>query len=72
MNTPTTPKETTKHKGKRVKLSKCCNAKIDYRGGGYEGEYICPIEDYCSECNQTLAVNGQRVKIYNPKTGKMI
>ena len=54
------------------KKSICCNAEIDCRGGGYEGEYIHPIEDYCKKCNQTLSVNGIKTIIHNPKTGEVI
>ena len=54
------------------KKSPCCNAKIDYHGGGYEGEYIHPITECCSKCNQLLAVNGQHVEIHSPRTGKII
>ena len=51
----------------------CCNAEIDYRGGGYDGEDICPIESYCSKCSQLLAINGSRVDdIRDPKTGKLL
>ena len=56
--------------GKR--LSPCCKAKVDYRGGGWEGDFIHPIEEYCPECDQTLAINGSSfgVEIVHPKTGK--
>jgi len=55
----------------------CCNADIDCRGGGYggyDGKDICPIEDYCKKCGQTLAINGNDfwVTIHNPKTGEII
>ena len=35
-----------------AKISKCCGAKIEYRGGGYDGEELCPIENYCSKCHK--------------------
>ena len=44
------------------RLSVCCNADVDYRGGGYEDEYIHPIEDFCKKCGQTLEVNGSEIK----------
>ena len=58
---------------KEIKKSPCCNAKIDVRGGGYVEKDIVPIEDFCVECGQTLAVNGiKKREIFNPKTGKLI
>ena len=58
---------------KKIK-SICCNADIDCRGGGYDGEDICPIEDYCTKCGQILAINGSSfgITIHDPKTGKII
>lgn len=54
------------------KKSKCCNAKIDYEGGGYTDDGIAPIEEICTKCNQMVAVNGYRQKVINPKTGREI
>ena len=59
-------------KKEEITKSLCCNAEIDCRGGGYDGEDICPIEDYCTRCGQTLAVNGLQVDILDPTTGKKI
>jgi len=44
---------------KDKKLSKCCKAEIDYRGGGYEGAYIHPVESYCTKCGMTQDINGK-------------
>ncbi len=38
----------------KERKSPCCDAEIDCRGGGYEDEYIHPVEDYCKQCKQTL------------------
>ncbi len=54
----------------KKEVSKCCNAEIDSRGGGYKGEQIYPIIEYCKECNQNLRKNGSGVRYFNPKTNK--
>lgn len=41
--------------------SECCNAEVDFRGGGYEGEYIHPIEEYCKKCGKLLKINGHNI-----------
>ena len=33
-----------------TRLSTCCFAEIDCGGGGYDGENICPVYDFCKEC----------------------
>ncbi len=33
-------------------ISKCCNAGVDFRGGGYDGEDILPVVEYCKECEK--------------------
>ncbi len=45
------------------RLSVCCNSDVDCRGGGYEGEYIHPIEDFCKKCGQTLEINGSETSL---------
>ena len=52
-----------KRDGTYRRLSVCCNADVDCRGGGYEDEYIHPIEDYCKKCGQVLEINGSETKI---------
>ena len=58
----------------KKKKSPCCNAELDYGGGGYDGERLCNIETYCKKCKQLLKINGSSfgVEIINPKTGKEI
>jgi len=56
-----------------LRKSPCCNAEIDYRGGGYDGEDICDLQDFCSKCGQLIAINGFMVDdIRNPKTGRKL
>jgi len=55
-----------------MKTSPCCQAKIDIRGGGYDDEDVCPVEDYCTKCGQVLAVNGEPSEIINIKNGKKL
>lgn len=55
-----------------MRKSPCCNAEIDICGGGYDGEDICPIEDYCKKCGQLLAVNGHRVEEIRDNNGEII
>ena len=56
----------------KKRTSKCCNAEIDFSGGGYVGEDIAPIEEYCVKCGQILSINGLKRKIYNLETGQII
>ena len=30
--------------------SSCCSAEVDFSGGGYDGEDIVPIVEYCKKC----------------------
>ncbi len=32
--------------------SRCCKAKIEYSGGGYDGEYIEPVRSFCKNCGR--------------------
>ena len=37
--------------------SRCCKAKVDYSGGGYDGEDIVPVVSRCQKCgNQNPSV----------------
>ena len=47
-------------------LSKCCKAEVDYSGGGYDGEDIVPITEWCKKCGESLKVNGHNV--FRPKS----
>ena len=40
--------------------SKCCNAKIGTKGGGYDEKDICPIKEFCTKCKQVLLINGDK------------
>lgn len=39
-------------KNKNAGKSKCCKAKIEYIGGGYDGKDIVPIRTYCTKCHK--------------------
>ena len=54
---------TIKQKTEEIKKSKCCNAEINTRGGGYDDERICPIEDFCTKCGDILLINGSDILI---------
>ena len=32
--------------------SKCCKARINYNGGGYDGEDVVPVVFTCSKCGK--------------------
>ena len=36
--------------------SKCCNAKIEFCGGGYDGEEIVPVYQYCANCLENCGI----------------
>jgi len=46
--------------------SKCCNAEVNYSGGGYNGEELCPVEINCLECGEKLSTDEI---IYEDKDG---
>jgi len=48
------PMTNKKEKEKIDGNTKCCNAEIDYTGGGYNGEDIVPLSaPFCSKCGKT-------------------
>lgn len=52
-------------KSKKIKerKSRCCNAEIQYGGGGYDGEDIVPVEEWCKKCHNEIT---EKVKSKNP------
>mgnify|MGYP001612202147 FL=1 len=46
-------------------ITKCCGAEADVEGGGYDGEDIVAIRDFCRECGKTLNVGD-----WTPQNGK--
>ena len=53
-------KPTKKKEGKKERKSPCCGAEMDYDSGGYDGEDIVPIREFCKKCGQTISVNGMK------------
>lgn len=41
--------------------SKCCKAEVDYSGGGYDGEDLCPVIVTCTKCGKNNPEVIQRV-----------
>lgn len=58
---------------KKVRVSNCCKAEIEYGGGGYDGEDIMPVTESCGKCGQLLAVNGNKSSyIRSTHTGRRL
>ena len=52
-------------------MSKCCNAKVEFSGGGYDGEDIVPVLTRCSSCSKDPDFNGGTYNI-DTATNKII
>ncbi|GAG38284.1 unnamed protein product [marine sediment metagenome] len=37
-------------------LSECCKSKVEYEGGGYNGENFVPTYDVCSKCGRECGI----------------
>lgn len=52
-----------KYKTIKREMSICCGAPVDVAGGGYDGEYLCPIIWFCTKCREECEARYVNVRV---------